>query len=58
VPVSLAADPWGQRATFTASGALNREDWGLTWNMPPEGGGLLVGKGIRIEADLEAVLQP
>ena len=52
------ADPWGgQRAIFTAEGTLNREDWGLTWNMPIDGG-LLVSKEIRIEIDLEAVLQP
>jgi polyisoprenoid-binding protein YceI len=54
-----AADPWGgQRAIFTASGTVNREDWGLTWNMPLDGGGLLVSTQIRIEIELEAVLQP
>ena len=53
-----AADPWGgHRAVFTASGTINREDWGPTWNMPIDGG-LLVSKEIRIEIDLEAVLQP
>jgi len=54
-----AADPWGgQRAIFTAEGTLNREDWGLTWNMPLANGGLLVSKEIRIEINLEAVRQP
>jgi polyisoprenoid-binding protein YceI len=53
------ADPWGgERAIFTAEGTLNREDWGLTWNMPLDGGGLLVSKDIRIEIEAEAVLQP
>ena len=53
------ADPWGgQRAIFTAEGTLNREDWGLTWNMPLDGGGLLVSKEIRIEIEAEAVLLP
>ena len=53
-----AADPWGgQRAIFTAEGSLNREDWGLTWNMPLANGGLLVSTDIRIEINLEAVLQ-
>lgn len=53
-----AADPWGgQRAIFTAEATLNREDWGLTWNMPLDGGGLLVSKEIRIEIEAEAVLQ-
>jgi polyisoprenoid-binding protein YceI len=56
--LGYAADPWGgHRAVFTASGTLNREDWGLTWNMPLDGGGLLVSKEIRVEIDLEAVLQ-
>jgi polyisoprenoid-binding protein YceI len=53
------ADPWGgQRAIFTAEGILNREDWGLTWNMPLDNGGLLVSREIRIEIEAEAVLQP
>ena len=53
-----AADPWGgQRAVFTAAGTLNREDWDLTWNMPLDGGGLLVSTDIRIEIQAEAVLQ-
>jgi len=64
-PVSLAteylghvADPWGgERAVFTATGTLNRRDWGLTWNLPLNGGGLLVSEEIRIEIELEAVLQ-
>ncbi len=52
------ADPWGgHRAVFTAAGTINREDWGLTWNLPLDGGGLLVSKEIRIEIELEAVLQ-
>jgi len=51
-------DPWGgHRAIFTASGTLNREDWGLTWNQVLDGG-LLVSTQIRIEIELETVLQP
>jgi polyisoprenoid-binding protein YceI len=57
--LGYAADPWGgHRAVFTATGTVNREDWGLTWNLPLDGGGLLVSKEIRIEIELEAVLQP
>ncbi len=52
------ADPWGgQRAIFTAAGTVNREDWGLTWNMLLDGGGLLVSNQIRIEIEMEAVLE-
>ena len=65
-PVSLeaeylgyTADPWGgHRIVFSAAGTVNREDWGLTWNLPLDGGGLVVSKEIRIEIEFEAVLQP
>jgi len=57
--LGYAADPWGShRAVFTAAGTLDREDWGLSWNLPLDGGGLLVSKEIRIEIELEAVLEP
>lgn len=53
-----AKAPWGTTsAGFTASGKINREDWGLTWNAPLETGGVLVGKDIKIEIDLEIVKQ-
>jgi polyisoprenoid-binding protein YceI len=57
--LGYAADPWGgHRAVFTAAGIIDREDWGLTWNLPLDGGGLVVSREIRIEIELEAVLQP
>ena len=56
--VGYTADPWGgHRIVFTAAGIIDREDWGLTWNLPLDGGGLVVSKEIRIEIELEAVLQ-
>lgn len=49
-------DPWGaERAVFSAAGALDREDWGITWNMPLAGGGLLVSREIRLEIEAEVV---
>lgn len=52
------ADPWGnQRAVFSAETKIDREAWGLTWNQALETGGWLVGKEIRIELEVEAVLQ-
>jgi polyisoprenoid-binding protein YceI len=51
-----ASDPWGNdRAIFSAHTTINREDWGLTWNMVLDTGGLLVSKEIRIEIDVELV---
>ncbi len=56
--LGYTADPWGgHRIVFTAAGTVDREDWGMTWNLPLDGGGLVVSKEIRIEIELEAVLQ-
>jgi polyisoprenoid-binding protein YceI len=51
----LAGDlTWGnERLVFAASGTINREDWGLTWNMLLDAGGWLVSKQIRLEIDAE-----
>jgi hypothetical protein len=43
----------GQSAGFSASTKVNREDFGLTWNVALEQGGWLVGKDIKIAIDLE-----
>jgi polyisoprenoid-binding protein YceI len=49
-------DPWGgQRAVFSASTEVNREDWGLTWNVALEAGGVMVSKKVRIEIEVETV---
>jgi polyisoprenoid-binding protein YceI len=45
----------GQRAAFSARTKIDREDFGLTWNVALEQGGWLVGKEIKIEIDLAAV---
>ena len=51
----VIADPWGNaKAVFSATGEVNREDWGLTWNQPIEAGGFLVSKHAKIEIDAEA----
>jgi polyisoprenoid-binding protein YceI len=42
----------GRRAGFRATTKLNREDFGLTWNVALESGGWLVGKEIKLEIDL------
>lgn len=63
-PVDLAVefegyvrDPWGgDRAIFSASTEVNREDFGVTWNVALEAGGVLVSKDIKISIDIETVL--
>lgn len=57
--LGAAVDPWAnERAVFSASGVIDREDWGLSWNMLLEAGGLLVSKEIRLELELELIRQP
>jgi polyisoprenoid-binding protein YceI len=48
--------PWGKQVMgFTLSTEINREDFGMTWNVAVEGGGVLVGKTVKIEIEGEAV---
>src|SRR3954469_15328308 len=62
-PVTMQVDfdggtesPFGdQRIGFSAATDVNREDFGLTWNVALESGGLLVGKTARIELSAQAV---
>ena len=52
-------DPWGgDRAIFSATTEVNREDFGVTWNVALEAGGVLVSKDVKISIDIETVLQP
>lgn len=44
----------GRRLGFEARTRINREDWGLNWNVALETGGWLVGKEIRLEIDVAA----
>lgn len=53
----VATSPWGKQVTgFTASTELDREDFGLTWNQALETGGVLVGRKVRIDLAVEAIL--
>lgn len=47
-------DPTGKKVYgFGATARINREDFGLTWNAALESGGILVGKEIDINVELE-----
>lgn len=55
--LGVMADPWGnEKALFTATAEINREDFGLTWNAPLEAGGWLVGKKVEIEIETQATV--
>lgn len=50
----LMKGPWGgTSAGFSGKTVINRKDWGLTWNVALETGGLLVSEQVTIEIDLE-----
>ncbi len=44
-----------RRAAFSASTKIDRDAFGLTWNVALEQGGWLVSKDIKIEIDIAAV---
>jgi len=49
-------DPWGgERVGFSATGKIDRRDFGLTWNQLLETGGVAVGNEIKIVVEAEAV---
>ncbi len=51
-------DPWGGvRAAFSATARINRKEFGLTWNMALETGGMLVGDDVKITLEIEAMRQ-
>jgi polyisoprenoid-binding protein YceI len=62
-PVTLQVDfeganvsPMGdERIALSAAAEVDREDWGLDWNVALETGGVLVGKRVRIELNVQAV---
>ncbi|MBI3564032.1 MAG: YceI family protein [Elusimicrobia bacterium] len=46
-------DPWGnETAGFTATGTINRKDWGIVWNKALDSGGLLVGEKVDITLEI------
>ena len=54
----LTDDPWGgKRVAFTGTTEIDREDWGMTWNVALETGGVLVGKKAQLDFEIEAVKQ-
>ena len=52
-------DPYGNtRLGITATGAVDRTDWGITWNAPPlANGALVVGERVAITLHVEAIRQ-
>jgi polyisoprenoid-binding protein YceI len=52
----VVKDPWGgTRTGYSAKTSISRKDFGLTWNVALETGGILVGDKIDITLEIEAV---
>lgn len=58
VEEGAGVDPWGnQKAAFSASGRINRGDFGLNWNAALETGGVLVSDEVKLFIDAQLVKQ-
>jgi polyisoprenoid-binding protein YceI len=56
-PIKSPADLGGETTIgFSASLTINREDFGIMWNVPFDNGNLVVGKEVQITIDIEADL--
>ncbi len=52
----VSPDPWGgTRAGFEATTTIRRKDFGLSFDVPVEGGGTLVSDKIQIVLDIQLV---
>ncbi|WP_164123419.1 MULTISPECIES: YceI family protein [Sphingobacterium] len=50
----IAKDPWGnEKVGYTVKGAINRSDFGLTWNAALETGGVMVSDEVKFEGELQ-----
>jgi polyisoprenoid-binding protein YceI len=56
--VGKGTNPWGKEVVgFEAKTTINRKDFGLTYNVALEAGGLLLSDEVKIELDVQAVKQ-
>ncbi|MFD2554925.1 YceI family protein [Sphingobacterium tabacisoli] len=52
----MAKDPWGNdKVGYTVKGAINRSEFGLTWNAALETGGVMVSEEVKFEGELQFV---
>ncbi|MCZ3385512.1 MAG: YceI family protein [Actinomycetia bacterium] len=55
----LATDPFGnERIGFSGETTIGRKNFGLTWNVALEAGGVLVSDKVKIALDVSAIKQP
>ena len=55
-PSPAQKDPWGNtRIGLSATTQISRKDFGLTWNVALDAGGLLVGDAATINLDVQLI---
>ena len=56
--IGTVNDPWGNvRSGFEAGGEINRKDFDIEFSETLDGGGLMVGDTVKIELEIEGILQ-
>lgn len=51
-----AIDPWGnERVAFTASTAIDRQEFGVSYNKTLDAGGLVVGDEVKVILEIEGI---
>jgi len=54
----IAKDPWGnEKAGFSVSGKINRNDWGINFNSVLETGGVALSDEVKVVAEVQFVKQ-
>jgi polyisoprenoid-binding protein YceI len=52
----ITNDPWGnERTGFSVNGKINRKDFGISFSMVSETGGILLGEDVTVNANVELV---
>jgi len=55
----LPESPFGDtRVGFSATAEIDRREFGLHWNGPVEGGGVVLGNKVQIQLEVEAIRRP
>ncbi len=58
-PTDAIKSPWGQNVRgASATTAISRKEFGLTWNKMLEAGGVSVGDEVKIQIDMELIEVP
>jgi polyisoprenoid-binding protein YceI len=53
----LPESPMGTRTGFSAKGEISRKDFGIEFNMPLDGGGVVISDKVSLQLEVEAILK-